>query len=248
MAVPQVLDLTSPWLNAAGMLGYAPHKGWPDALEQGAFITNPVSLKPRHPAGNRAYLPFNGGFLVHSGCPNPGLKAVIRKHAAAWARSPIPIWVHVISEDTEELQSMIRLLEEVEGVMAVELGLPEGIREEDARGLVQAGQGELPLVVEVPLNDASGGWLGKLGEWGASALSLGVPRGTLPVDGKMVSGRIYGPGAFPLAMQVVDRLKSLPIPVIATGGIYRRAEGEALLAAGAVAVKLEAVLWRGIWR
>lgn len=242
-----VLDLTSPWLNAAGMLGFTPHKGWPRGLNQGAFVTNPISLKPRHTSSNRAYVPFPGGFLLHTGWPNPGLKPAIRKYSSAWTRSPIPVWVHVLTNEASELQSMIRSLEEVEGVMAVELSLPPGITEGGARDLVQGGVGELPLVIEMPLNEAGAEWLARIVEWGASALSLGAPRGTLVVDGKTVSGRIYGPSMLPVALQAMESLKSLEIPMIAGGGIYRKMEGEAFLQAGAAAVKLDTVLWQGQW-
>lgn len=247
MNAPLVLDLKSPWLNAAGFLGFSQHKGWPEGLEQGAFITNPVSLKPHHPAINRVCLPFTGGFLLHTGWPNPGLKAVLRAHAATWARSPIPVWVHLLVNDADELQNMIRTLENVEGVMAVELGLKEGIAEDEFLDLASAGIGELPLIVEMPMNEVQVGWIAKATEWGISAVSLGAPRGCQIQEGKLIEGRIYGPSMLPLAFKAMQELKNTGIPVIAGGGIYWKAEGAALLQNGAAAVKLDAVLWRGIW-
>lgn len=247
MDTPVALDLKSPWVNAAGLLGFSLHKGWPEGLEQGAFITNPVSLKPRHPAANRVCLPFAGGFLLHTGWPNPGLKAVLRAHEAAWARSPVPVWVHLLANDASELQSMIRTLENVEGVMAVELGLREGISEDEFHDLVSAGMGELPLIVEVAINEVQAGWIRKAAEWGISAVSLGAPRGCLTHEGKLIEGRMYGPCVLPLALKALRQLENTGLPLIAGGGIYRKAEGEVLLVNGAAAVKLDAVLWRGIW-
>lgn len=247
MDAPLALDLKSPWLNAAGFQGFSQHRGWPVELQQGVFITSPISLKPRHPAANRVCLPFNGGFLLHTGWPNPGLKAVLRAQAAAWARSTVPVWVHLLANDASELQSMIRTLENVEGVMAVELGLKEGISEDKMHDLVSAGMGELPLIVEVAMNEVQAGWVGKAAEWGVSAVSLGAPRGCLTHEGKLIEGRIYGPCVLPLAWKALQQLENSGIPVIAGGGIYRKAEGEALLVNGAAAVKLDAVLWRGIW-
>ena len=68
------LPFRSPFLNAAGSLGFAPDPHSPlDLSRLGAFITNPVSSQPRTPASGPRYLPFSGGFLLHTGHPNPGL-------------------------------------------------------------------------------------------------------------------------------------------------------------------------------
>ena len=107
------LQIPSPWLNAAGMLGFAPGKPWPFDAPQGAFVTNPVSLKPRTPAGNRCLLPYPGGFLLHTGLPNPGLRpssgaiaplaaqvytrtvAYFAEQLAAGRKSSPPSWMRV---------------------------------------------------------------------------------------------------------------------------------------------------------
>ena len=42
------LELSSPWLNASGSLGFVPGAdGWPWLEMQGGFVTNPISLSPR---------------------------------------------------------------------------------------------------------------------------------------------------------------------------------------------------------
>jgi dihydroorotate dehydrogenase (NAD+) catalytic subunit len=109
--------------------------------------------------------------------------------------------------------------------------------------------GELPLIVNFPLGAAVESWVDKLASLGASALSLGAPRGLLPAPRlpgagvKLVAGRLYGPAILPLALSAVRSLRRQALPVIAGGGVYRKADGEALLAAGAVAVQLDSVLW-----
>jgi dihydroorotate dehydrogenase (NAD+) catalytic subunit len=81
---------------------------------------------------------------------------------------------------------------------------------------------------------------------GAAAISLGAPRGTLPgAAGKLIKGRLFGPAVFPLALEMIQRLLRLGSPVIGGGGVYTPQQAEAMLRAGAAAVQLDAVLWRG---
>ena len=83
---------------------------------------------------------------------------------------------------------------------------------------------------------------------GLAALSLGPPRGLLPApDGGLARGRLYGPAVFPLALATVKALSRFGVPVIGGGGVYRMEQAEAMLGAGAMAVQLDAVLWRGGW-
>ena len=250
----QDLDFRSPWLNAAGSLGYNPPEKWVWSEPIGAFITNPVSLFPRTPAEERVVIPFPGGFLMHSGLPNPGLKGLLAG-ARRWERATVPLWVHIFGDTPEEIEHMVRVLESQEAVSAIELGIGPRTDPELALKLARAGVGELPLVVNIPLTVAAEGWVDKLAGLGASAVSLGAPRGLLPASGsspasgnpgvavKLIAGRLYGPALLPLALAAVCALRRQPLPLIAGGGVYRKADGEALLAAGAVAVQLDSVLW-----
>src|SRR3972149_4838806 len=104
--------LRLPLMNAAGFLGFAPDVRGPLNLERlGVFITNPVSLEPRTPAHGTRWLAYPGGFLLHTGHPNPGLKAVLRRYAGRWRRSPLPVVVHLLTHRLEELAWMVRRLE-----------------------------------------------------------------------------------------------------------------------------------------
>jgi dihydroorotate dehydrogenase (NAD+) catalytic subunit len=248
LSARQELDFRSPWLNAAGSLGFNPPDTWAWAEPIGAFVTNPVSLFPRTPAQERVVIPFPGGFLMHSGLPNPGLKGLLAG-ARRWDRSIVPLWVHIIGDTPEEIESMVRVLESQEAVSAIELGIPPAAEPEQALKLACAGVGELPLVVNFSLTAAGESWVDKLAGLGASAVSLGAPRGLLRAAGgpgfagKLIAGRLYGPAVLPLALAAVHALRRQPLPVIAGGGVYRKADGEALLAAGAIAVQLDSVLW-----
>lgn len=239
------LPLDPPLMNAAGMLGFAPEARHAFAWRGlGAFVTNPVSLASRSPAHGTRWLPYPGGFLLHSGHPNPGLKAVLRQYAARWANSELPVVVHVLANTALEVAEMTMRLEAQEGVAALELGLPPELDPAGALAFVQAALGELPVIVRLPLGDAQRYAAGLL-ESGAAAFSLGAPRGVLAnPSGGLVSGRLYGPGSLPLALAETRALAALGLPVLGAGGIYRPADLQAFYAAGAAGIQLDTVLWR----
>jgi len=241
----QDLVLRSPWLNAAGTLGFSPPRHWRWTEEAGAFVTNPVSRLPRSPASHRAVIPYPGGFLLHTGHPNPGLQAVLRRQMARWRRLEMPLWVHLLGDDPAVVAQMTRALEDFQDVVqAVEVGLPPGASPAVALELVRAAAGELPVVAAVALTAAGEGWLSGLAGAGASAISLVAPRGCMPDrNGNLITGRLYGPALFPLALAALRSACSAGLPVIASGGVYRLEDGRKLLQAGALAVQLDAVLW-----
>jgi dihydroorotate dehydrogenase len=239
------LTLRNPFTNAAGSLGFAPDLRTAFAFDHlGAFITNPISLEARTPAHARACLLYSGGFLLHTGYPNPGFRAALRLYRQRWARSPVPIIAHIIGKNMGGLQRMSGELEGLDGVLGIELGLPPDASREMTYQLTQAALGELPLIVRLPLDRAVE--LADIpAELGAASISLGPPRGQLPIaGGQTVSGRLYGPAIFPQAFQVVQILGREGIPVIGAGGVYHHEEAKAMLAAGATAVQFDAVLWR----
>jgi len=235
------LLFASPLMNAAGILGFAPDPKNPvDLSGFGAFVTPPLSRGPRSPANLSRFAPYPGGVLLHSGLPNPGLSAVIRQYARRWNRSPLPIIAHLLALSPASLQWMIEQLENLPGVMAVEIGLPPEIDPAAAQAFAQAAVGELPAIVRLPLEQAAE--LSPLViDAGVSAVSLGAPRGTI----SGMTGRMYGPALFPLALHTVEKLAAAGIPVIGAGGIYHRRDMEAMLNAGARAVQIDTVLWRG---
>jgi len=246
------LIIDPPLMNAAGSLGYAPEAQGPIPLAAlGAFVTNPISQTARSPAHTPQQIAFPGGFLLHTGYPNPGLREAIRRYAQSWRRSPLPIVVHLLCQSPAEIFPMVSRLEGLAGIAGIELGLAPDVDIQNAKAfastLTAAAGGEFPVVVRLPLERAS--YLATaLAEFDLAAFSLGPPRGLLPgTQSNLVRGRLYGPGIFPLALAVVHDLKSLGIPIIGGGGVYRPAQVDAMLAAGAIAVQLDSVLWRGSW-
>ena len=243
------LILKTPIMNAAVCFGFTPDSYGPtDISQMGAFITNPISLLARSPAHGPRFLSFPGGFLLHTGYPNPGLGSAIRRYARHWARSPLPVLVHLLAQKAGEVADMVKKLESLEGVAGFEIGLPAEADVEMVRDFARAAAGELPVIMRFPLDHAAGLADG-FAQSRLAAVSLAPPRGALPLpEGGLVQGRLYGPALFPQALAAVQALNRRGIPVIGSGGVYTPVQAEAMLQAGAIAVQLDAVLWRGGWQ
>lgn len=242
----QALHLPRPLMNAAGTLGFVPERSSLLQVESlGAFVTNPISLDPRRAARGTRLVPFPGGFLLHTGYPNPGLRTALRRFAPRWARLPEPVIVHVLAQTPEDVHQLVLALEALENVAAVELGLPPGIDPETAQVMFSKAQGELPVIFRLPFEQALP--VGQaLRQAGGIYVSLSPPRGLLPApDGKLLAGRLYGPAVLPMMLPVVRALADLKLEVIGGGGVYTAADAAALQAAGAEMLQLDAVLWRG---
>jgi dihydroorotate dehydrogenase (NAD+) catalytic subunit len=240
------LNISPPLLNCAGSLGFTPDPhSLLDLSRLGAFVTNPISMRARFPAIGTRLLKFAGGYLLHTGYPNPGFNKVLHSYASRWKRSPLPIWVHLLAEHPDEVAEMVKRLEMVAGVNAIELGIPPRVGEQTTRALVSAAVGELPLIVRLPLEQASTLAVA-IKDLPIAALSLGPLYGVLPDNEKnLIAGRLYGPSVFPLALKVLKDVTTIGIPVIAAGGIISSQQIETMLAAGALAVQLDSILWCG---
>ena len=144
---------------------------------------------------------------------------------------------------------MIGQLERVEGIMGMEVGLPPGADAQRAVEFARAAAGELPYLLRLPFERAgelASALAPVAAETGLAAVSLAPPRGELVhPSGGHITGRLYGPSIFPLALALVGSLVNTGIPVIGAGGVYRRSDAQAFLSAGAIAVQLDSVLWRG---
>jgi dihydroorotate dehydrogenase len=238
------LFFSKPFVNSAGTLGFTPDPyKMPFISGLGAFITHPISRKPRQPAFNRACIPFTGGFLLHTGLPNPGITRTISRFKRAWAGASLPIIVHLLVEDPGSLMEMIRKLEGMENVMAVELGLPPNCDPDTLRALMDAAVGELPAIPcvspdQIPvLREA-------LIELNPTAVHLVEPRGTLlNAAGDLVTGRLYGPGTFPTMLHASRELLDAGFPLIVNGGISSKSQADTFLNAGVTALGLGSAFW-----
>lgn len=238
------LYLSKPLINSAGSLGFTPdpRNGIPlDAF--GAFVTNPISLRPRLPTAHPAVVEFPGGFLMHTGLPNPGFNTALKKYSAKWNRANLPIIVHLMADRPEETQRMVRELENAENVMAVQLGFAPMLSDDIILLTLEMCLGEMPLIFALPHEQIL--TLGpRLIQHGTDAISLASPRGAIyDNSGNLITGRMYGQSLFPRALDVVRSAAMIGIPVIGAGGVWSEADVESMLKAGAMAVETDARLW-----
>lgn len=241
------LYFSKPLINSAGSLGFAPDlrvfKELEGLNQLGAFVTNPISLRPRMPTANPSVVEFSGGILLHTGLPNAGFSNVIKKYSAKWNRAELPIIVNLMADRPEETQQMVRQLENIENVMAVQLGFAPLLSDDIILLNLEMCLGELPLIFALPHEQILS--LGaKLIQAGASAISIASPRGTIYDENKnIISGRMYGRSLFPRSLDIVRSAGMIGLPIIGAGGVWSDADVESMLAVGAMAVETDIKLW-----
>ena len=230
-------------MNSAGSLGFAPDPRNGVPVDRfGAFVTNPISFRPRLPTTKPALIEFHGGFLLHTGLPNPGLSSVIKNHAARWKRSGLPVVVNLMADRPEETKRMVQMLERIENVMAVELGFAPRLADDIILLTLEMCIGELPLIFSLPIEQVLS--LGpRLIQEGAVAIGISAPRGALIRDGQPITGRIHGPALFPRSLEIVQSASRLGIPIIGGTGVWSGKEMEDMLSVGALAVQIGTCLW-----
>jgi len=241
------LYFSKPIMNAAGSLGFSLDlrvlKELGGLNNFGAFVTNPISLRSRLPAAQPALIEFPGGFLLHSGLPNPGLSAVLKKHGARWDHADMPIIVNLMADRPEETMRMVQMLEGIENVMAVELGFAPLLSDDIILLNLEMCVGELPLIFSLPAEQVLS--LGpRLMQNGAAAISIASPRGAMMNnEKKLVTGRLYGQSIFPRSLELVHSAAMIGMPIIGAGGVWTEQDAADMLSAGAMAVEIDASLW-----
>ncbi len=239
------LYFSKPLMNAAGSLGFFPNLRDFENLGGlfGAFVTNPLSLRPRQPTTEPTVIEYQGGFLLHTGLPNPGIHAALKKYSAKWTRSDLPIIVHLMADRPEETQNMVRMLESQENVMAVELGFAPLLANDILMLTLEMCLGEIPLIFSLPVEQVLS--VGpRLIQDGAQAISISAPRGALVNENKQVTtGRLFGPALFAQTLDTDQSDAKLGIPIIGSGGVWSKENADTMLSVGALAVQVDAALW-----
>ena len=247
------LTLANPVMPAAGCFGFGPEYARLVEVEAlGAVVVGPVTGGPRRGAVPPRALPILGGVLLHTGLANPGVATIVRRYTRVWARSPVPVIVHVAGTSPGETASCCQRLASIEAVAGIELGLPDTADPDDVIAIIQAAHATTnqPLIVRLSLSNANTLCEAALVHIvaGADALTIAAPpRGTVwhePGE-RFVTGRLYGPFVHPLALRALRRVAELvSVPIVGCGGIHSAEDARAFLRAGATAIQVGGALWR----
>jgi dihydroorotate dehydrogenase (NAD+) catalytic subunit len=235
--------------NYAGMLGYSPDpRKTPFVNDLGAFFTNPVSLFPRLPAETRCAIPFPGGVLLHSGYPNPGLVKVIQKHQKQWQSSTIPVILHIMVDDENGLEKVLRILEDAPGPSGLEISFKPGSDLQMMARSLRVAATEWPVIAQLDIGQMSS-LLPMIGSEELSAVSFSPMRGSLPAVSSakadsLVTGRMFGAALYPQALTWLKQAITFGVPVIASGGVTTGEQVDQMLNAGAIAVQLDTAFWK----
>jgi len=244
------LHLANPVMNAASVLGFAAeYRRLVDIGALGAFVTNALTVTARTPAHPPNVVELPDGVIIHTGLPNPGVGAAVRRYAREWQRLStlgVAVIVHLAATTPAEVRRGVERLEREEAVHGLELGLRDDVGADDAVQLVRAAVGNLPLMAQVPFGRAPELALALAGA-GADALVVSAPpRVSAEACGQTVTGRRYSPADFAESLAAVRlAVESLrDVPVVGAGGIWAAEQARAMLAAGARAVQVDAAVWR----
>jgi dihydroorotate dehydrogenase (NAD+) catalytic subunit len=237
-------------MTAAGAFGLGgEYWSLADVASLGAVVVGPVTARPRAGSTPPRIVSFGGGLLLSTGTANPGISRLIRGHQGFWVSAGAPVIVHVAAVSYRDVTACCARLSELEGVAAIELGIPDEATLDEATDLVNAALGAAaqPVIVRVPLASAANIAV-HIARCGISALTVASPpHGELPDHhtGRMVAGRLYGPFVLPLVVHAVRSVaERVAVPIIGSGGVWGVEDARALLDVGCAAVQLGGAIWR----
>jgi dihydroorotate dehydrogenase (NAD+) catalytic subunit len=240
------LMLANPVMTAAGILGFArEYRSLVDLARLGAFVTNALTFKPRTPANPPNAVQLTDSVLIHTGLPNPGVRQALRRWDKEWRRLGVPVILHLAATSPADTVHSLDLIEQAQGVAALELGLRDDVSAFETTQLVRAALGGPPLLVRLPMARAAE-LAGAAAQAGADALTIGAPpRLETVIEQQTVRGRLYGPGCLAQALEAVRAVaaQDLGRPIVGAGGIYSVEAARAMLDAGASALQVDAVVW-----
>jgi dihydroorotate dehydrogenase (NAD+) catalytic subunit len=254
------LVLENPVLVASGTFGYGIEYGdVVDVGRLGAICCKGTTLKPRIGNVPPRVTETPAGMLNSIGLQNPGVDAVVDKYAPVWQGWRTPVIVNVAGESVADYVEVVRRLEGVPGIAAIELniscpnvgagGLQFAIDPDAAAAVTAAVRRvtDLALLVKLSPNVADVRPIARaIEDAGADALTAintlsGIavaPSRQRPLLGNVYGG-LSGPAIKPVALRIVYEVAQVvDIPIVAIGGVTELADVLDYLAVGAVAVQV----------
>jgi dihydroorotate dehydrogenase (NAD+) catalytic subunit len=247
----------TPVLAAPGTLGFGREvRQTVDLRSFGGFITKSLTAEPREGHARPQIVDVAGGWLNAVGLANPGLAAFLTRDLPYLRTLSIPIVVSLAGGAVEEFRLMVQVLEEEEGIAAIEVnvscpnvaeGMLFGTDPALTAELVGALRGATarPLFVKLTPNVTSITAIARAAvEAGADALCCINTLAGLALDPETRrprlgggAGGLSGPAIRPVAVRMVwEVARTVPVPVIGAGGVSAAADALEFFLAGARAV------------
>lgn len=240
--------LASPLLGASGALGYSPSAATVEGLDRlGAYVTPALTVGPWRGAEEPRLVRTVAGYVLHTGRRNPGVARAARRYARGWARGGLPVIAALYAPTADDAAEGAARLAGCECIQGIEIHLPHDATPEVAASAVRAVATEttLPCLVRVTERGAVP-QAAAAEEAGADGLVVAAPPHGLArdEDGAWAAGPLHGPALAPLYAALIHEVhRETELPVIGRGGIGRAEDVLAHLAAGAVAVQLDSILY-----
>lgn len=254
------LCLRNPVMVASGTFGYAEEfTGFMDLKKLGAVVTKTVTTNPRQGNIPPRTCETPSGMLNSIGLENPGIDRFIKDKLPFLKKLGIPVIVSISAEaDPREFQSLVKKLESIDSVSAIELNIScpnmqkDKLISQDARetySVVKAVRGLTGkcLIAKLSPNVTSITEIALAAEEaGSDAVAMINTLSGMSIDVKKRSpkigswaGGLSGPAIRPVAVHMVwEVYKKIKIPIIGMGGIMDTESALEFIIAGASAVSV----------
>ena len=249
----------NPVMVASGTFGYAEEfKDFMDLKKLGAIVTKTITLKPRQGNLPPRTCETPAGMLNSIGLENPGLETFIKDKLPFLKRTGVPVILSAASaEEPEEFLELVKRLNNIEEVAAIELNIscpnlrgkksliaqdPEATYKivREVRNVT-----DKVLITKLSPNVTSICDIAKSAEdAGSDAVSLINTLGGMSIDIEKRRPRVSsgiaglsGPAIRPIAVRMVwEVFNKVKIPIIGMGGIMDASSALEFFIAGASAI------------
>lgn len=254
------LRLSNPILTASGTFGYGVEFAHLlDLNRLGGIVVKGLSLEPMAGAPAPRLCETPSGMLNAVGLQNIGVRAFVAEKLPVLRQLRTAVVANVFGYTVEDYVSVIRVLEDAEGLAAYELniscpntahgGIQFGSDPQMASEVVSAARqaARRPLWVKLSPNVTDIGTIAKAAEnAGADALTVANTYQAMSIDirtqksklGRLTGG-LSGPAIRPITLRLVYEAKrAVNVPIIGLGGVERAEDALEYVIAGASAVQV----------
>jgi len=254
------LKLKNPVMVASGTFGMD-YRRLIDVRALGAIVTKTITLKGRMGNPPPRIAETHSGMLNSIGLENNGLDDFIKNKIPLFPKGSTELIVSVAGESEDEFKKIVKGLNHVKGIGAIELNLScPNIRHGAREGLIAQDEKAVHSVVSAARKATNLTLIAKLSpnvadiakialaaeDAGADAVLLVNTFPAMAVDidtGRPklghITGGLSGPALKPIALKMVwDAYNKIDIPIIGCGGIMDYRDAVEFMLCGATAVQV----------